>query len=487
MPRQRWLLAIVPAVVAGAFWSGTLFGARQARMGNEWIDGQLLSTAIDSVRANALDSLPGDELIRRAVAGMVRELRDPYAALLYPDGYERYRGSLQGYGRGLGMSLRGHRGAVVVSSVAAGSPAWQGGVRSGDVIVSVDGVPTTSQWGHPVADSGAVAPDSNVLRVWRAPMSDTVPVVVRGVAWHRPAITKEGLLAPAVGYVRLSTISANASEEVIRAVDSLVERGATSLVFDLRGNGGGLLDEGVKVAGLFLPRGTVVTSLAGRAGAAGPIYRARNPQWTTLPMTVLVDEKTASAAEIIAAALQDYGRARIIGTPTYGKGLVQRVVHLSPELALRLTTARWMRPSGHSLERRAVVAGVVHGGMRPDVRLDSSAVADPARIPSHWKVSARTRVVAVADSVALHAIRDQWVTASPISLELRLRNAVSRVVPGAFRRSPAKTEWTDVATRLAVLRVLESHADPEALLRFSTREDPAVQAGMDLLTRVVVR
>jgi len=479
-------LVIVPLVAAaagGAFAGGRWYEREQARSRDEWADARLLSTAIDSVRANALDSLPSDELIRRAVSGMLRELQDPYAALLRPDGFERYKGSLQGEGRGLGLVLRREPHGYRVVRVVAGSPALTAGIRPGDRVLAADGVPVSDDMSRSdrQRDSTRLEASHVALTLWRAPFGDTVQVRVERAAWHVPAVSEQGMLADSVGYVRLSTISARSADELEQSVESLLQRGAHALVLDLRGNTGGLFEEGVRAAGLFLPRGVIVSSLVGRGGADVQPHRARHSRWTSLPLTVLVDGRTASAAEVIAAALHDHGRALLVGTPTYGKGLVQRVVRLSSELSLRLTTARWLTPGGVSVERRTGKGAAARGGLIPDVLLDDATRRDAFAMPDGWSPAHARVAISVADSVAMHALRDGWVIRPVWQLEARLREALVTAIPSTVRGTQARAEWANVTTRLATVRVLEVERESETLLRYSVRDDAALRAGLDVV------
>ncbi len=494
--RRVWLALGTVVLVGGAFGAGVFTERRRAAAESEWSDARLLSSAIDSVRVNALDSLPSDELIRRAVAGMLRELHDPYAALLRPDGYERYRGSLLGEGFGVGLTLRRQREptangrdarvTVSVARVAPGSPAMAAGVRAGDRILAVDGVPIAKGWGRPVSptDTGSAsvsAPARERLTLWRAPQGDTATVEVRRAPWHMPAVSELALLTDSVGYVRVATMSAKSSDELEQAVDGLVDRGARALVLDLRGNTGGLFEEGVRAAGLFLPRGVVVASLVGRAGAAPQPHRGKRSRWADMPVTVLVDGNTASAAEVVAAALHDYGRALLVGAPTYGKGVVQRVVTLSNDLSLRLTTARWLTPMGVSLQRRQGTGAAARGGLIPDVLVDEAMRRDPYTLPPGWGASASVTVGHAADSVAMQALRDGWAVSPVALLESRLRVALAPMVPATLRDAMSRVEWMTVATRLATVRVLEVERETEALLRYGVRQDAAMRAGLDVV------
>lgn len=479
--RRFWLAPLIAAGLAGAFALGSWYGGHRVRTMNEWADAQLLSTAIDSVRANAIDSLGSDELIRRAVAGMLRELQDPYAALLRPDGFQRYRGTMLGEGQGMGLTLRREPDAAGVVRVAPGSPAFTAGVRAGDRILMVDAVAVGEAWKRKPGDSTRTFGDSSVLTLWRAPFGDTLRLTVRRTAWHMPAIAEQGLLSDSVGYVRLATFTSHASDELEEAVESLLQRGATSLLLDLRGNMGGLFEEGVKSAGLFLPKGVVIASLAGRGGAAPQPHSTRHSRWPNLPLTVLVDGNTASSAEVTAAALRDYDRALLVGTTTYGKGVVQRVVTLSKDLSVRLTTARWLTPKGISLDRRTGTGSLAKGGLHPDVLLDDATRRDAFAVPREWEPAAATQVQHTADSLAMYALREGWSITPLALLEARLRTTLAQLTPRSMRSPLARAEWVTVSTRLALVRILEVERESEALLRYAVREDAALRAGIDVV------
>lgn len=478
--RSAWTLGAL-SVLGGVFAIGARFGADRVRARDAWADGRLLSQAIDSVRANALDSLPSEELIRRAVAGMLRELHDPYAALLRPEGYSSYRSMLLGESHGLGMSLRMQGARLTVRSVADGSPAATAGVKRGDRILSWNGVVMSDWRTRTTADSTRMKGDSARLVLWRAPVGDTVDAVVRKATWHMPAVTESGLLSDSVGYVRLASISQRSSDELEDAVERLVRKGARSLMIDLRGNGGGLFEEGVKVAGLFLPPNLVVASLAGRGSSPSQVYRSKHARWPSMPLAVLVDASTASSAEVIAAALREHKRALLIGAPTYGKGVVQRVVRLSPDLSLRLTTARWLTPSGASLERRQGAGAAATGGLLPDVTLDDPSWRDPSGIPRDWSAASTTTVLAAADSATALAIREHWDAEPVAQLESRLRSHIATHVPRDLTSDSRVGRWVSVATRLATVRMLEVEGKSAILLRYTMREDAAMRAGFDVL------
>ncbi len=478
--RKLWFLPLLAVGLVAAFGSGIWFERRQAAARNEWSDSRLLSLAIDSVRVNALDSLPSDELIRRAVSGMLRELQDPYAALLVGNGVQQYRGSLLGEGHGLGITLRRQEVGASVVRVARGSPAYSAGLRAGDRILMVDSVPVSEGWGRQ-SDSVWVPSLRNMLTVWRPRLADTVILTVSRTTWHLPAVAESGLLTDSVGYVRLSTMTARSAGELEAAVEGLIDRGARSLLLDLRGNAGGLFEEGVKAAGLFVPRGVVVASLAGRGGLAPQPHRAPLSRWPSIPLVILVDGGTASAAEVTAAALRDHGRALLVGAPTFGKGVVQRVVTLSDDLSLRLTTARWLTPKGVALERREGKGQSAHGGMEPDVLLDDAVRRDLTGVPPGWDSTSTILLNRLADSLTIHALRESWAVTPLTMLEARMRVSLAQMVPLTVSDPVLRAEWVTVGARMAVLRLLEAEQASDQVLRYALQGDAAMRAGLDVL------
>lgn len=484
---QTARVALIVGLVVGAYVVGTRRGRDQLRPRDTWADAELLTKAIDSVRVNALDSLPSDELIRRAVAGMVRELQDPYAAVLQPEGARRYRGSLQGEGQGVGLSLRRSGREATITRVAVGSPAAEAGLHPGDRIIAVDGVPVTDGWGVP-RDSAAPPPAHEVVTARRGPYGDTVQFTLTHRAWRSAAVSDAILLNDSLGYVRLATMSARAASELEDRVAALLDRGARRLVLDLRGNTGGLFEEGVEAAALFLPSQSVVALLAGRGGAPPQAFRGRRSRWTDLPLAVLVDANTASSAEIVVAALQEYQRATIIGEPTYGKGVVQRVLKLSPTLSLRLTTARWLTPSGHGIARREGQGHAVTGGVLPHLRLDTladsvrSAWIGRAPAAPRWNQAQWQAITSHADSLAWASRREGWASLPLGLLASRIRTSAIALTPQPLRRSPAAREaWIVAMTRHTTTRVLEGMGDRQPLLRHLFEEDVAVQGARRVL------
>lgn len=490
MKRRNTIAAVaVLGAVGLSFAAGTWWGDRSARRTDQWGPERLISTAIDSVRANALDALPSEELLRRAVSGMLRELKDPYAALLRPEGAREFRGVLNGDGQGLGLVMHRSGKQLRVARVYAGSPAGAAGVRAGDRIVSVNGVLVSEHEARKKADSAPESgsevskADSSRLVLFRPLLDDTLRITLAPGDWHMPAAVDAVMLSKATGYVALTRVSVKASAELDDAIEELVDQGAKSLVLDLRGNGGGLLEEGVRIASLFLPRNALVALVTGKAGTPPTERRAtRDGKWESLPVTVLVDARTASAAEIIAGALRDHKRALLVGEPTYGKGLVQRVVALTPELSMRMTTARWMPPSGQVLERRRGDGINAVGGLMPDIFVPDAARREPLLPPPGVSELSAARMLRVADTAAARALNEKWPTNVLADLESRLHDAVNTYLAPSPGSPTGRAVLVGEATRLATVRVLEVTGNFDGVLRYSVASDHALRSALELIT-----
>jgi carboxyl-terminal processing protease len=305
--------------------------------------------------------LPANALNAPNVAGMISALHDPYTDYLTPTQFRLLSRETSSSYTGIGASVLPARGGLEVMDTQAGGPAARAGVRAGDLIVAIDGAPTAGE-----------SIERAALHVIGATGTPVALTIRRGDATVRISVVRGMIAAPAVqsrllqdgklriGYVRLSSFRLGATPNLGRAIRRLARQNAAGLVLDLRGNPGGVFDQAVGVASLFLDHGVIVTLVEARGGRH--VYSAR-PGSTQLPVVVLVDHETASAAEIVAAALQDNRRAIVVGQNTYGKAVVQSIAPLRNGAALRYTTARYLTPSGTDLSLR---------GVTPDLRTSSS-------------------------------------------------------------------------------------------------------------------
>jgi len=314
---------------------------------------RLFEQVFGHVSRYSVDSLNDDDLYRRAAEGILSELPDPYSALLVGREQSALTEQTSGNYGGIGVQADLRGGTIMVVSAWPDSPADRAGIRTGDRIVEVDGKLVSS------TDLGETArllrgePGSRVVvLVRRSGVDGLLSFEVTRAEVHRRAVSGGILYEGGVGYVALSRVAERSAGELQQVIDSLRGVGMRSLVLDLRGNPGGLLEEGVAISELFLDPGATILETRGRTASVQQHYVDQHPQpWSALPITLLVNEGTASAAEIIAGALQDHDRALVVGQPTYGKGLVQSVFGLEDGASLRLTTGRWYTPSGRTIQR----------------------------------------------------------------------------------------------------------------------------------------
>lgn len=333
---------------------------------------RLFEEVLARVRNDYIDSIPENELYRRAALGLAREIDDPYSQVLAGDALRRLRESATGQYPGIGVELDLRAGFVSVIAPIAGTPADSAGIQPGDRIVAVNGASVIGLAMEEVQQKMRGPAGSIVRLTIQRGDAETKTLQIRRAQIRFHPVRRVLLPAPGIGYVELATFSDSAAVELRRAVDSLRRAGARSLILDLRRNPGGLLEQGIAVADLFLDAGKVIVSTRGRTPETDQDYTDTRPElWKGLPLAVLVDSGSASASEIVAGALQDHDRAEIIGSPTYGKGSAQSVYPLVGERALKLTTARWFTPDGRSIDRDST-----SGGITPDLVV-RDGVGDP--------------------------------------------------------------------------------------------------------------
>lgn len=348
--------AIVVGTIAIAMVSGGALVHRGARTGTfTTFEGtRLFESVFRHVKTEFVEPVSDSALYRKSVDGMLYELNDPYSAFLPPDRFARLHESTSGNYAGLGIEVDLRDGWLIVVAPIAGGPAERAGVQPGDRIVEIMGKPTRGWTNEEAAKLLRGKAGTPVyLTVERPGVDFPIKLTLSRTTIHQSAVRRASMFRDGVGYVDLKAFSDSTTQELNRAVSGLLAKGMRTLILDLRTNPGGLLTQGVRVSDLFLNPGQKIVSMRGRLPEANREYSDTIPQrWPQLPLIVLVDGRSASAAEIVAGALQDHDRAVIIGTPTYGKGSAQSVVSLGPAGGLRITTARWFTPVGRSIARQ---------------------------------------------------------------------------------------------------------------------------------------
>lgn len=350
--RQSWTPALVVAVIALATGGWLLQESGAQSSSDAYARSRMFQQVHHLVSERYVEEVPGDSLYRMAIEGMLRELGDPHTVFLDSAEYAELQLSTTGNYGGLGIRITAQDEWITVVGVLPNTPAEQAGLQVGDRIVQVEG------------ESARGWSTTDAVKVLRGPKGSAVGITVARVGVDKPlrfSITRDEvhvvsvyafMLDDAVGYVRLQQFSRQARDELQGAIDSLRQEGARALVLDLSSNTGGLLDEGVGVADLFLDEGVEVVSTRGRVEALNESYRAPGTEvYPGLPVAVLVSGYSASASEIVAGALQDRDRGIIVGTRTFGKGSVQSLFKLPGRNFLKMTTARWYTPSGRSIQK----------------------------------------------------------------------------------------------------------------------------------------
>ncbi len=361
---------------------------------------RLFSSVYRHVERDFVDPLSDSTLYRKAVDGMLRELHDPYSVFLAPERLTRLNESTSGNYAGLGIEIDIRNKSIIVVGTTPGGPAEHAGVQAGDRIVGIDAKPTDGWTSEEASHALRGLPGTRVmLKLERPGVSLPVSIPVMRAEIHQSAVRHVEMFDGGVGYIDVKAFSDSTEREINGAVSTLLTRGMQTLILDLRGNPGGLLEQGVRVSDLFLDPGQRIVGMRGRVPAANVAFADSTKQtWSRLPLVVLVDGRSASASEIVAGALQDHDRAVIVGTPTYGKGSAQSVFPFSTLGGLKLTTARWYTPAGRSIARplpseddedeadpaaskgkefRTDAGRVVHGGggITPDVAAGDTVVA----------------------------------------------------------------------------------------------------------------
>jgi carboxyl-terminal processing protease len=359
MTTRRRTLLLVPFIIAICSIAGGLFGpegvAAAAAVGPEDdIKASLKSftKVYDLVEENFADKVASDKAIYNgAIPGMLRTL-DPHSNFFDPRAFTLLKEDQKGHYYGVGMTIQPRNGKTLVREPFANAPASKAGIRRGDVIVSVNDKSTQNLDSTAVADMLKGPRGTNVqVVVEREGLDHKLTFNLVRDEIPRPSVFTPFYIRPGIAYLKISSFGETTSREMEDGLKRLGESDIKGLILDLRGNPGGLLNEGVEVAGHFLKKGETVVSHRGRLAAEKPYVARRGSGGKDYPIVVLVNQYSASAAEIVAGALQDHDRGWIMGETTFGKGLVQTVYPLSENTGLALTTAHYYTPSGRLIQR----------------------------------------------------------------------------------------------------------------------------------------
>jgi carboxyl-terminal processing protease len=372
--RVRFLLTFL-AGIAAAVLVTSLSSSMSVVAATRYEDLSLFTSVLNLVRRNYVEPVEEDDLIKGAVRGMLQEL-DPHSSFLDAEAYKEMQVDTRGEFHGLGIEItKREDGFIEVVSPIEGTPAAKAGLRPRDQIVTICPTEKPEDWKEPCKSTKSLTL-FEAVNLMRGKRGSEITIEIFREGFEKPEpfkivrdvvkiVSVSGkLLEPGYGYVRLRTFQEHTSEDLKQTLEALRKESGgnlSGLVLDMRDNPGGLLDQAVKVANAWISDGLVVYT-KGRIDAQRQDFRAQahgvEPDY---PMTVLVNEGTASASEIVAGALQDQHRALVIGVQTFGKGSVQTVYPLDNGSGLRLTTALYYTPSGRSIQEVGITPDIVVG------------------------------------------------------------------------------------------------------------------------------
>ncbi len=354
MKLRRSILAPV-AVLATAVLTGGWFlqqGVDEEQ--NVYVQVRVFQEVVDHIASQYVEPIDRGQLYQKAIDGLIQQLGDPHTSFMQASEYENLRIRTQGDYGGVGLEIVERDGYVTVVAPIPGTPGARAGIRPGDQFVQIDGKPAQGWNSDQAVDALRGEPGTDVnVKVRRVGVDQPIPFTLKREKIHLRSVPFGMDMGDGIAYVPLNIVRESSSQEVRTMLDSLRNDGDTrGIILDLRGNPGGLLEQGIAVSDLFLPKGAAVVETRGRADNQTETYSASSGQhFEGTPLVVLVDEYSASAAEIISGALQDHDRALVVGMPSYGKGSVQTLYRLTGGNVLRLTTAKWYTPVGRSIQK----------------------------------------------------------------------------------------------------------------------------------------
>jgi carboxyl-terminal processing protease len=328
-----------------------------------WQEARLFAEVYEHIKHDYVDRESDRKLMDAAIRGMVSSL-DPHSAYLDSEEFEETRLSTMGSYPGVGIEVAADGSAVKILHAIQGSPADVAGLRAGDEIVAIDGKRVGSDASGAIEHMRGVSGSSVTLTIHRAGAAGLMNFALKRANVEVRSVTYQ-MLAPGYGYVHIDEFSDTTPDEMTAAISKLQRDNGGSLrglVLDLRDNPGGVLESGVAVADDFLNEGVILTAQGRTPDARFEMDATPGDLMNGVPIVVLVNSGTASAAEIVSAALKDHGRALLIGHKTYGKGTVQTVIPLEYGGAVKLTTSRYFTPSGGSVQGKGIIPDIVEDG-----------------------------------------------------------------------------------------------------------------------------
>jgi carboxyl-terminal processing protease len=346
-------IIVVAATLVGGIYGSRAF-SRQSEGGGggaQRIE-SAYTEALSVISDNYVENVDYEKANEAAIQGMLWTL-DPHSNFFAPEEYRRLMQDQESRFSGIGVSILRHRDGVYVQTPIEGTPAAKAGLRFGDRIVEVDGK-DARDWTTPQVSKAVRGPEGETvaIKVERAGNQSALYFTIRRGSVPQPSIKNSFMVRPGVGYIGLTGgFTQTTADELAAALEELSRQGMQQLVLDLRNNPGGLLDQAIKVVSHFVGRGKAVVSVRSRDEGDTREYKNNLYDPVNYPLVVLVNGGSASASEIVSGALQDHGRALVVGETTFGKGLVQRIFNLPYGAGLTLTTAKYYTPYGRLIQR----------------------------------------------------------------------------------------------------------------------------------------
>jgi carboxyl-terminal processing protease len=355
-------VAIVVALLLGCLIGYSVDGRVMAQ-GDTYDELKVFTEVLSHIENKYVEPVDPDQLIDGAIRGMLDTL-DPHSSYMKKSSYDELKVDTKGEFGGIGIQISVKDHQLVVISPIEDTPADRAGIQAGDVITKVDGEATKDMTLMDAVDKMRGERGTKVvltiLRENKDKTKESEPFdvnIVRDII--KITSVRSRMLEPGIGYVRITQFQERSGPELKNQLSDLYKDGMESVVLDLRNNPGGLLTAAVEVAEQFVPEGKMVVYVQGRDGKREEYYAHGSRPNADTPMVVLVNQGSASASEIVSGALQDLGRAVVLGTQTFGKGSVQTVMTLSDQSGLRLTTAKYYTPSGRSIQNVGITPDIV--------------------------------------------------------------------------------------------------------------------------------
>jgi carboxyl-terminal processing protease len=346
-------------VALGCLFAGAVMANRLPFQGDSYEELKTFTEVLSYVEANYVDEVEPEKLVHGAIRGMLRTL-DSHSSFMPPEVYREMQVETEGKFGGLGIEITIRDDILTVVSPIEGTPAYRAGIKAADRIVSVEGESTKDMSLIEAVRRLRGPADTNVtIGIMREGFTEPKDFILTRAIIHIRSVDSK-VLPDGVGYVKLRSFHKNTSEELAAELEELDQSKVNALVLDLRNNPGGLLEQAIAVTNEFISSGKLIVYTKGRlANQNMKGFSKSDGSHSDYPMVILVNGGSASASEIVAGALQDLERAKLVGTKTFGKGSVQTIIPLSNGAGLRLTTAKYYTPSGRVIHEKGIVPDVV--------------------------------------------------------------------------------------------------------------------------------